>query len=152
MQAVSDIYQDLMSEGSYHGKGIYDVQSFHRILNRCFPENHILSHDLLEGVHVRVGFSSDIVLSDVFPQDYYAWSKRQHRWMRGDWQIIDWIFAKVPCGDNTKISNPLSFINRWKIFDNLRRSLMPISMILLLISAFLMSKKNLYFGQVCLIW
>lgn len=142
-QVVSDIYQDLMSEGNYHGKGIYDVYSFHRILDRCFPEEHLLSHDLLEGAHVRVGFASDIVLSDMFPQDYYAWSRRLHRWMRGDWQILEWLFPVVPCGDHSKKANPLSFINRWKIFDNIRRSLIPISLILLLSAAFLFSQHSL---------
>ncbi|MBN9377761.1 MAG: protein ndvB [Chlamydiales bacterium 38-26] len=150
-QVVSDIYQDLMSEGNYHGKAIYDVQTFHKVLDRCFPEEHILSHDLLEGVHVRVGFASDIVLSDKFPQDYYAWSKRQHRWMRGDWQIMDWIFPVVPCGDQTKKINPLSLINRWKIFDNLRRSLLPISLLILLCAAFLFSKMALFWVGLVLI-
>ena len=145
-QAVSDIYQDLMSEGNYHGKGIYDVQSFHQVLNNCFPEEHLLSHDLLEGVHVRVGFASDIILTDKFPQDYYAWTKRQHRWMRGDWQIIDWLFSKVPSVEKKNINNPLSFISRWKIFDNLRRSLLPISLLLLLIVAFFTSKVALFWS------
>jgi cyclic beta-1,2-glucan synthetase len=146
-QAVSDIYQDLMSEGNYHGKGIYDVQSFYQILNDCFPEEHVLSHDLIEGVHVSTGFASDIALLDKFPHDYFAWSRRQHRWMRGDWQIADWIFSKVPCSeDRTKIPNPLSVINRWKVFDNLRRSAMPISILLLLISAFLWSSNPLFWS------
>lgn len=145
-QAISDVYQDLMSEGSYHGKGIYDVKVFHNLLCRCFPNEHLLSHDLLEGVHVRVGYASDIVLADLFPQDYYAWTKRQHRWIRGDWQIIDWIFHKVPNCENKRIPNPLSIINRWKIIDNLRRSLIPITCLLILLIAFLFSKHALFWG------
>lgn len=145
-QAVSDIYQDLMGEGNYHGKGIYDLNTFHSILSRYFPEEHILSHDLIEGVHVRVGYASDIVLSDMFPQDYYTWTKRHHRWMRGDWQIIDWLFPKVPVEDHKKIPNPLSLISRWKIFDNLRRALMPVSMLFLLTIAFLLSKAPLFWA------
>lgn len=146
-QAVSDIYQDLASEGNYHGKGIYDLYSFHIILSKCFPEEHLLSHDLVEGVHVRVGYASDIVLTDFFPQDYYAWSKRQHRWIRGDWQIIDWLLPKVPCPGGKKTSNPLSLISRWKIFDNLRRSLMPIAFIYLLVFAFLTSPSALFWAS-----
>lgn len=150
-QAVSDIYQDLISEGNYHGKGIYDVQTFHRILNRFFPQEHILSHDLIEGVHVRVGFASDIVLSDIFPQDYSAWSKRQHRWIRGDWQVADWIFSKVPSYEDEKLTNPLSFINRWKVFDNLRRSLLPIFSLLLLITAFFSAYHPIFWSSLILL-
>ena len=94
--AVSDVYQDLTGEGSYHGKGIYDLRTFHRLLSRRFPEAHLLSHDLLEGSHVRVGLATDIELLDVFPSSYIAWWHRQHRWIRGDWQIIDWLKPRVP--------------------------------------------------------
>lgn len=145
-QAISDIYQDLLSEGNYHGKGIYDVQTFHSILGKCFPEEHLLSHDLVEGVHVRVGYASDIILTDLFPQDYFAWAKRQHRWIRGDWQIIDWIFPKVPCPAKKKIVNPLNLMSRWKIFDNLRRSLLALSQLLLLVTAFLFFKEPLFWA------
>lgn len=143
-QTVSDVYQDLMSEGNYHGKGIYDLKSFYTILDKCFPEEHLLSHDLLEGVHVRVGFASDIILTDLFPQDYYSWSKRMHRWMRGDWQILDWIFPRVPCGTSGKKKNPLELISRWKIFDNLRRSLLPITLLSLLLIAFFVSSEPVF--------
>src|SRR5207248_8247800 len=86
--AVSDVYQDLVGEGSYHGKGIYELQTFHRLLSGRFPTAHLLSHDLLEGCHVRVGLATDIELLDIFPNSYIAWWSRQHRWIRGDWQII----------------------------------------------------------------
>ena len=94
--AVSDVYQDLTGEGSYHGKGIYDVRAFSRVLSGRFPEAWLLSHDLIEGAHVRVGLASDIELYDEFPQDYLSYIKRQHRWIRGDWQIADWIMPRVP--------------------------------------------------------
>lgn len=138
-QAISDIYQDLTNEGTYHGKGIYDLKTFSTLLNHRFPEEHLLSHDLIEGSYTRVGFASDIVLFDSFPKDYFSWSKRQHRWMRGDWQIIDWLFPKVPTSTNQKEANSLSLINRWKIFDNLRRSLMPVSILFLLFTAWIHS-------------
>jgi cellobiose phosphorylase len=137
--AVSDVYQDLTGEGSYHGKGIYDLRPFHRVLSMRFPESHLLSHDLLEGVHVRVGLATDIELLDVFPSSYIAWWNRQHRWIRGDWQIIDWLKSHVPANDGSDYPNPLSPFSRWKIFDNLRRSLMPVSIIALLITGWLFS-------------
>src|SRR5436309_137513 len=120
--AVSDVYQDLVGEGSYHGKGIYELQTFHRLLSGRFPTAHLLSHDLLEGCHVRVGLATDIELLDVFPNSYIAWWSRQHRWIRGDWQIIDWLKSCVPVGGGKMEPNPLSAFNRWKTFGNLRRS------------------------------
>src|SRR5438067_9765852 len=131
--AVSDVYQDLFAEGSYHGKGIYDLRTFHRLLSGRFPTAHLLSHDLLEGCHVRVGLATDIELLDVFPNSYIAWWSRQHRWIRGDWQIIDWLKPRVPVGRGRMGPNPLSAFNRWKIFDNLRRSLVPPATIALLL-------------------
>ncbi|HVI82570.1 MAG TPA: glucoamylase family protein [Chthoniobacterales bacterium] len=123
--AVSDVYQDLVGEGSYHGKAIYELRTFHRLLSGRFPTAHLLSHDLLEGSYVGVGLATDIELLDVFPTSYIAWWSRQHRWIRGDWQIIDWLKPHVPVGGGRGEPNPLSAFNRWKIFDNLRRSLVP---------------------------
>ena len=152
-QTVSDIYQDLMTEGNYHGKGIYDLHSFYTILDKCFPEELLLSHDLLEGSHVRVGFASDIILTDQFPQDYYSWSKRMHRWMRGDWQIVDWIFPRVPCGISEKKNNPLGLMGRWKILDNLRRSLLPVTLLSILFIAFFVSNHpSFWAGFVLLVF
>ncbi|MEX1139009.1 MAG: glucoamylase family protein [Bacteroidota bacterium] len=131
-KAVSDVNQDLAGEGSYHGKGIYDVRAFSRVLSERFPEERVLSHDLIEGAHVRVGLASDIELYDEFPQNYRSYSRRQHRWIRGDWQIADWMFSRVPRSAGGRGPNPLSTFNRWKIFDNLRRSLLPVSSISLL--------------------
>ena len=131
--AVSDVYQDLTGEGCYHGKGIYDLHAFHRVLSRRFPQSHLLSHDLIEGVHGRVGLASDIELLDVFPSSYITWGGRQHRWIRGDWQIIDWLKRKVPIEDGGMVRNPLSAMSRWKIFDNLRRSLVPAATVAMLV-------------------
>jgi cyclic beta-1,2-glucan glucanotransferase len=132
--AVSDVYQDLVGEGSYHGKGIYELRTFHRLLSGRFPTAHLLSHDLLEGCHVRVGLATDIELLDVFPNSYIAWWSRQHRWIRGDWQIIDWLKPRVPVGGGRVEPNPLSAFDRWKIFDNLRRSLVPPGIVALLLA------------------
>src|SRR5213595_1606270 len=136
---VSDIYQDLFGEGSYHGKGIYELRTFHRLLSGRFPTAHLLSHDLLEGSHVRVGLATDIELLDVFPSSYTAWWNRQHRWIRGDWQIIDWLKPRVPVGGGRIEPNPLSVFNRWKIFDNLRRSLVPPATVALLLTGWLLT-------------
>ncbi len=133
--AISDVYQDLAGEGSYHGKGIYDLKAFHSVLSGRFPEAHLLSHDLIEGTHVRVGLASDIELLDFFPKDYLVYSGRQHRWTRGDWQIADWLFPKVPTGEGDRVVNPLSLLSRWKIADNLRRSLLPAAFVFLLLTA-----------------
>ena len=138
-QAVSDVYQDLSGEGSYHGKGIYDVRAFSRVLSELFPEEWILSHDLIEGAHVRVGLASDIELYDEFPQGYQSYSSRTHRWIRGDWQIVDWIFPRVPQATGGRGPNPLSMLNRWKILDNLRRSLLPATSLALLLTAWFIS-------------
>lgn len=135
--AVSDVYQDLAMEGTYHGKGLYDVKAFYRLLKDRYPEEHLLSHDLIEGAYARTGFASDVVLFDQSPADYLAWSKRAHRWMRGDWQIIDWLFDKVPDATGQQKKNTLSLINRWKIFDNLRRSLLPIFILAMLVFGWL---------------
>src|SRR5881398_3700331 len=137
--AVSDIYQDLLGEGSYHGKGIYELQTFHRLLSGRFPTAHLLSHDLLEGCYVRVGLATDIELLDVFPSSYIAWWNRQHRWIRGDWQIIDWLKWRVPVSGDRIEPNPLSAFNRWKIFDNLRRSLVPPAMVALLLAGWFLT-------------
>ena len=135
--AVSDAYQDLFGEGIYHGKAIYDVRAFHRILSGRFPEGLLLSHDLIEGAHVGVGLASDIELFENFPYDYHSHSRRQHRWIRGDWQILSWIFPRVPAAGGGTVPNLLPAIERWKIFDNLRRSLTPPASIVLLLASWL---------------
>ncbi len=140
-RAVSDVNQDLTGEGSYHGKGIYDVRAFSRVLSGRFPEECLLSHDLIEGAHVRVGLASDIELYDEFPQDYLSYSGRQHRWIRGDWQIAEWILPRVPQPAGRRGQNKLSWFDRWKIFDNLRRSLVPPTSLGLLMVSWLISSR-----------
>ncbi len=137
--AVSDVYQDLSGEGSYHGKGIYDPRVFHQVLNGRFPEARLLSHDLVEGAYARVGLVSDVELFDDFPGDYISHSTREHRWICGDWQIARWVLPWVPSAQRGAVNNPLSLLNRWKLFDNLRRSLLNPSSILLLAAAWLSS-------------
>jgi hypothetical protein len=127
------VYQDLFQEGSFIGKGIYDIDTFERMLGHRFPENRILSHDLLEGCYARAALISDIQLYESFPSRYSADAGRRHRWIRGDWQIARWLLPYVPKADEKTQSNPLSGISRWKIFDNLRRSVVPSAMVLLLI-------------------
>jgi cyclic beta-1,2-glucan synthetase len=131
-RAVSDVYQDLYGEGSFTGKGIYEVHTLHAVLDKRFPRNALLSHDLIEGAYARAGLVTDIELIDDYPSHYSAYTRRKHRWVRGDWQIAQWLFSRVPDESGHKVRNPISTISRWKIFDNLRRSLVePFTLILL---------------------
>ena len=137
--AVSDAQQDLLGEAIFHGKAIYDVRAFHRILHERFPAETLLSHDLIEGAYVGVGLATDIELLENLPLDYGTFAHRQHRWIRGDWQIAAWATRRIRNASGRRTRNPLSFINRWRIFDNLRRSLVPIASVLLLASAWFFS-------------
>ena len=132
-RAVSDVYQDLFREGSFIGKGIYDVDAFELSLKDRFPENRILSHDLLEGCYARSGLLTDVQLYEDHPSRYSDDIDRRYRWIRGDWQLPAWLFNRVPGPEGRACANPLSAISRWKIFDNLRRSLSPLSLLMLLI-------------------
>jgi len=159
--AVSDVYQDLFGLGSFTGKGIYDVDAFEAAVGDRFPENTILSHDLIEGNFARCGLVSDIQMLDDFPARYNVFARREHRWVRGDWQILPWLFGRMKDeggrmkkerdrrGENTPQpttsassfilhpssfpGNPLPLLERWKIFDNLRRSLVPAGLLFLLL-------------------
>jgi cyclic beta-1,2-glucan synthetase len=131
--ASSDVYQDLFHEGSFVGKGIYDVSAFHSILDETFPENQILSHDLIEGCHARVGLVSDVELIDNYPSRYDTDARRQHRWVRGDWQLLPWLFPRAPTARGWR-DNRLSVISWWKVFDNLRRSLVPAALLVLMVA------------------
>ncbi|MDD1728052.1 MAG: cyclic beta 1-2 glucan synthetase, partial [Methanospirillum sp.] len=134
-RVVSDVYQDAFHEGSFIGKGIYDLETFSLAVNGRFPENLILSHDLLEGCYARTGLVSDVQVFEEYPLSYLADIIRRHRWIRGDWQILPWIFPSVPDNSSQKQQNPLSLLSRWKIFDNLRRSLTtPVTLLLFLLS------------------
>src|SRR5512139_3344499 len=132
-RVVSDVYQDLFGEGSFIGKGIYDVDAFERALKGRFPENRILSHDLLEGCHARAGLLSDVQLYEEYPSRYSADVSRRHRWIRGDWQLARWLLPRVPGPGGHRRRNPLTWLSRWKLFDNLRRSLVPSALALLLL-------------------
>jgi len=131
-RTVSDIYQDVFCEGSFIGKGIYDVDIFEQILEKRLPDNQILSHDLIEGCYIRSGFLSDVPLYEHSPGSYLADAKRRMRWIRGDWQIAGWICGRVLNADKKRVKNPLTLLSRYKLFDNLRRSFLPIALMLLM--------------------
>ncbi|HUG21622.1 GH36-type glycosyl hydrolase domain-containing protein [Piscinibacter sp.] len=143
-RAVSDVYQDVFGEGSFIGKGIYDVDAFEHVLRGRLPENRVLSHDLLEGCYARSGLLSDVQVVEEPPARYDTDVKRRHRWIRGDWQIAGWLrrTLRVPVAEGApegssasarraKCRNPLSALSRAKILDNLRRSLAPAALIAL---------------------
>ncbi|MBC7886871.1 MAG: cyclic beta 1-2 glucan synthetase [Ferruginibacter sp.] len=138
-RAISDVYQDLFKEGSFIGKGIYDVDAFEQALKNKFPPNRILSHDLLEGCYARSGLISDVQLYEEYPSLYLTDMKRRHRWIRGDWQIASWIYPFVPGVPKGLRKNPLSLFSKWKIFDNIRRSLVPLSLLLLFLFGWIIS-------------
>ncbi len=131
--AISDVYQDLFGEGIFTGKGLYDVDAFMAALEGRVPENALLSHDLFEGLHARTALVTDVELVDDYPSSVLAHARRQHRWVRGDWQILWWLFPFVPARGGVR-RNRLPLIARWKIFDNLRRSVgAPVGVTLLLL-------------------
>lgn len=132
--AVSDVYQDFFNRAVYIGKAIYDVDAMLGALRGRFPENLLLSHDLLEGAFARVGFASDVELLEDFPSGFDTFAQRQHRWVRGDWQVTPWLLPGVQDSHGQIQKNPLPLIERWKILDNLRRSLVPVFVILLLLA------------------
>jgi len=137
-RTVSDVYQDLFGGGSFIGKGVYDVDAFQRTLAGRFPENRILSHDLLESVYARCGLVSDVTLYEEYPSRYEIDAVRRHRWIRGDWQILPWLLPRVPDAEGRGIRNPISALSWWKIFDNLRRSLVPIALVLFFFASWLL--------------
>ncbi len=126
--AVSDVYQDLFGEGSFVGKGIYDVDAFMRALEGRVPDNRLLSHDLFEGIFARSALASDIEVLDSQPVSYAVAAGRSHRWLRGDWQLLPWLLSP---------KSGLRLLDVWKIGDNLRRSLLPIAMVSLCVAGFL---------------
>ncbi len=132
-RAVSDVYQDLYGEGIFTGKGIYEVETLQQVLEHRFPRNALLSHDLIEGAYARAGLVSDIEVIDDYPSHYSAYNRRKHRWLRGDWQIASWLLGKVPDEAGRRVRNPISFLSRWKILDNLRRSLVEAGTFLLFV-------------------
>ena len=158
-RAVSDVYQDLFGEGSFVGKGIYDVDAFEVAFAGRFPENRILSHDLIEGCYARSGLLSDVMLFEQYPARYDADVARRHRWIRGDWQLASWLLPSVPAADpfdaagkrrtwSSRLRNPLSALSRWKLFDNLRRSVVPAILVALLITGWLLLSRPVWWTVV----
>lgn len=141
-RAVSDVYQDLLGTGVFVGKGIYDVAAFERSLENRIPENSLLSHDLFEGLHGRAALASDIIVYEGFPSGYLDYVWRWHRWVRGDWQLLFWLFPFVPGRGGRWLPNRLGWFDRLKIFDNLRRSLVPASIVALLLGGWFLLHGN----------
>ncbi|HEX3471802.1 MAG TPA: glucoamylase family protein [Silvibacterium sp.] len=151
-RAVSDVYQDLFGEGIFAGKGIYEVSVLHQVLDRRFPRDALLSHDLIEGSYARAGLVSDIEIIDDYPSHYSAHTRRKHRWVRGDWQVAQWLFSHVPDESGRFVANPISTISQWKIFDNLRRSLVePVTFIMLVLGWFVLPGGALYWTVATLV-
>jgi len=140
--AISDIYQDNFGEGIFTGKGIYDLEVFEKVLKDEIPENKVLSHDLLEGCYLRCGLASDVLVMDGYPYKYNSFMERYHRWIRGDWQIISWTRKKIKDEKGSKKNNPLSGLSKFKILDNLRRSLLEISSLLLITISIIIKIRN----------
>ena len=138
---ASDVYHDLFDQGTYTGKGIFSAEAFDICLDGRFPDNAILSHDLLEGSYLRAGLLGEVEWTDGCPWQVYSYFARLHRWIRGDWQLLPWLGRRVPNGHGGKEANPLTPLARWKILDNLRRSLAPVSTLLALVLGMCFSGK-----------
>lgn len=132
--AIPNMYQDLFGQGQYVGKALYDVDVFEAALDNRVPENRLLSHDLLEGMYARPGLASEIKIYDSAESHYEAVTKRQHRWTRGDWQVLPWLLARVRDEQGNSVTNVLPLVARWQIVDTLRRSLMPVALVLWLLA------------------
>ena len=140
--ASFELYQDIFNEGSFCGKGIYDLRVFQQVLKGTFPENLILSHDLIEGCHIRCGLINDLELFDDNPANYLDDAKRHHRWTRGDWQIIGWLKNTVKNEKGERVKNQVNTIGRWKIFDNLRRSMLSLALLVMILAGYTFSIFN----------
>jgi cyclic beta-1,2-glucan synthetase len=145
---VSDVYQDIFGEGSFTGKGIYDVDAFSSSMGGRFPDNLILSHDLLEGSYARAALVSDVQFYEDYPYRYTSDVSRRHRWIRGDWQIASWLLSRVPGPGGLALDNPISGLSKWKILDNLRRSLVTPAQILLLFLGWLVLPQPWFWTSV----
>src|SRR5437764_775877 len=153
--AVSDVYQDLYCEGIFAGKGIYEVPVVQRVLEHRFPQNALLSHDLIEGAYARAGLVTDIEVIEDYPSHYSAYNRRKHRWLRGDWQITGWLLPHVPDETGRKVRNPISLVSQWKILDNLRRSLVEPATFLLFLLSWLtlpVSARNWTISAICILF
>ncbi len=138
----SDVYHDLFNQGTYTGKGIFDVDAFYACLEGRFPQNRVLSHDLLEGSYLHAGLIGDVELTDGYPYKVTSYFARLHRWVRGDWQLLPWLGRRVPTQSGVRERNPLLPIARWKLFDNLRRSLSPVCTLLALLLGMCSSRAD----------
>lgn len=146
--AISDTYQDNFKEGIFTGKGIYDLDVFYEIFKNTIPDNTVLSHDLLEGSYLKCGLASDIELMDGYPSTYQTFKMRLSRWIRGDWQILGWLQKRVLDRHKEKRENPLNKLSKYKILDNLFRSVLEIASVLLILSTIVISmwkKVNIIF-------
>ncbi len=149
---ISDVYQDIFGEGSFIGKGIYDVDAFRQAVDGRFPENLILSHDLLEGGYARSGLVTDVDLIEEHPDSYAIDVSRRHRWIRGDWQLLGWLLPRLSGATLTdgtpskQQNNPLSLLSVWKIIDNLRRSLVSPALLALLVGSWLVAPVSAWVG------
>ncbi len=141
--AVSDLYQDLFDEGTFMGKGLINVPVYRRLLDGRFPDNTVLSHDILEGAYMRCGFVTDLELADGCPAKITSWFARQERWIRGDWQNLRWCTGRVRTRDGALVKNTLPELDRWKLLDNLRRSLLPPAVLAALLAAMLLPGRDL---------
>jgi cyclic beta-1,2-glucan synthetase len=150
-RAVSDVYQDLYGEGIFAGKGIYEVDTLYQVLDRRFPRNALLSHDLIEGAYARAGLLTDVEIIEDYPSHYSAYNRRKHRWLRGDWQIAGWLASLVPDESGRRVPNPISLISKWKILDNLRRSLVEPATFLLLVLGWLALPRSATYWTVAAI-
>ena len=140
--AISDVYQDNFKEGIFTGKGIYDLQVFNQVLENAIPENTVLSHDLLEGIYVKCGLVSDVILLDSYPTKFNSYLTRASRWIRGDWQIIHWLKNKIKDKKGNVIENPIGELGKFKILDNLRRSLLEITQVLSFVLLLLVNQSQ----------
>ncbi len=150
--AVSDVYQDLFGEGSYSGKGIYDIDAFEAALQGRVPDSTMLSHDLFEGIFARSGLVSDIEVVEEFPAHYDVAAARQHRWARGDWQLLPWMMGLVK---GTATRAPVGYvpaIGFWKMFDNLRRTLSAPAALLALLVGWTLPFRMQFFGRRSCSW
>jgi cyclic beta-1,2-glucan synthetase len=145
-RVVSDVYQDLFGEASFIGKGIYDIDAFSRTTGSRFPDNLILSHDLVESAYARAGLVTDVELLERHPDNYSTEMRRRHRWTRGDWQILSWLLPRVPGPRKRWLRNTTTAHHRWKLLDNLRRSIVPLALFLLLLNGWLLSTHPVYWS------
>ena len=145
--AVSDVYQDLFREGSYTGKGIYEIDAFEAALADKVPDNAMLSHDLFEGLFARTALATDVELFEAFPSHYEAAAARQHRWARGDWQLLPWLLGRGHTGSEPHRAVMIPAIGRWKILDNLRRTLSAPAAFLALLAGWLLPQGAAWLGS-----